>query len=179
MKTKTVIWIIVVTLLVILASGAIYIFVIRDNEMTTEQIDEAIAKFKPVVVVNTYNTELGEDYLGNDVKEYIEIVENHKVPVSIKKDEVKGAGLRIAILVAPDFLGNQIYYFNSFGNLMMYEAESAGVGGSVYYYFSNGKLLDRQNKLHGGVQTEFEDEQDILKRADKVYNTFATADLSK
>lgn len=179
MKTKMVIWTIVVVCLVLLAGAAVYIFCIKDNEMTVSQIDDSVSKFKPVVVVNTYNTELGEEYLGETVKGYTELVESHKVPVSVKKDEVKGVGLRIAILVAPDFLGNQIYYFNNFGALMMYEAESAGVGGSVYYYFSNGKLLDKQNKLHGGVQTEFEDEQDILKRADKVYDTFATADLSK
>ena len=179
MKTKMIVWIIVVIFLAILAGGAVYIFLIKDNNMTTEQINEAVSKFKPVVVVNTYNTELGEEYLGNDAKEYTKLVESHKVPVSIKKDEVKGVGLRIAILVAPDFLGNQIYYFNNYGSLMMYESESAGVGGSVYYYFSNGKLLDKQNKLQGEIETKFEDEQDILKRADKVYDTFAAADLSK
>ncbi len=179
MKAKLRIWMIVVVLLGILALAAVYIFIVKDKSMTKEDIDSAVNKFDVLDIQDSYVSSLSAEFLEPGAEEYIEVTGEMTIPVNISKEEVNGAGLRIAIMPAPDFLNNQIYYFNKYGLLMMYESVSLGVGGSIKYYFSNGELIEEENGLQAEVQVKYENEKDILDRADVIYEAFATKVLSK
>lgn len=179
MKTKLKIWGIVVLVLIVLAVSAVYIFAFKDKAMTVHEIDNEVAKFEEIQIENAYTTNLSAEYLKSGAKEYMDIIGESTVAVNVLKDEIKTVGLRLAVMPVADVLDNEIYYFNKYGMLMMYQVDLLGVGGSVKYYFSNGKLIEIKNELEVGVDVQFEDEKDILDRADVVYNTFATKVLSK
>lgn len=179
MKVKLKIWMLVVILLGILAISAIYIFIVKDKSMTVKDIDGAVSLFDTLDIKGSYETSVDVKYLEPGAEEYIKVTGEMTVPVNISKDEVNGAGVRIAIMPAPDFLNNQIYYFNKYGALMMYESDFIGVGGSVKYYFSNGKLIEKESNLQAELHVEFENEKDILERSDIIYETFVTKVSSK
>lgn len=179
MKIKLKIWMFVIVLLGILAVTAVYIFIVKDKSMTVQDIDGAVKQFGVLDIQNSYVASLSAEFLEPGAEKYIEVTGETTIPVNISKEEVNGAGLRIAIMPAPDFLNNQIYYFNKYGLLMMYESESMGVGGSIKYYFSNGKLIQKENNLQADLQAKFESEKNILDRADVIYEAFATKILSK
>lgn len=179
MKTKLKIWKVIVLVLCILALFAIYIFVVKDKAMTAHEIDSEVAKFEKVQLENAYTKNLSAEYLKNGAKEYMEIIGENTVAVNVLKDEIKTVGLRIAVMPVADVLDNEIYYFNKYGALMMYQVDLLGVGGSVKYYFSNGKLIEIKKEIEAEVDVQFENEKDIIDRADVVYNTFATKVLSK
>lgn len=179
MKTKLRIWMIVVVLLCILAVAAVYIFIVKDKSMTKEDIVSSVKQFDVLDIQNSFEKSLSAEFLEPGSEEYMELAGEMTVPVNISKEEVNGAGLRIAIMPVPDFLNNQIYYFNKYGLLMMYESVSMGVGGSIKYYFSNGELIEEENNLEAEIEVKFESEKDILDRADVIYEAFATKVLSK
>lgn len=172
MKKKLRIWSVVVIVLAILAISAIYIFVIKDKSMTVEDIDNAVMQFEKIDLNNAKSKSIGAEYLQSNVKEYLSVTGESTVTVNLLKDEIKTVGLRLAVMPVADVLDNEIYYFNKYGTLMLYEVDSLGVGGSVLYYFSNGKLIARENNLQETIEVEFENEQDILDRAQKVYELF-------
>lgn len=179
MKIKLKIWMFVIVLLGILAVAAVYIFIVKDKSMTKEDIDGAVKQFGVLDIQNSFAKSLSAEFLEPGAEEYMELAGETTIPVNISKEEVNGAGLRIAIMPASDFLNNQIYYFNKYGLLMMYESASLGVGGSIKYYFSNGELIEEENNLQAEVQVKYENEKDILDRADVIYEAFATKVLSK
>lgn len=179
MKIKLKIWMFVIALLGILAVAAVCIFIVKDKSMTVQDIDGAVKQFGVLDVQNSYVASLDSKYLEPGAEDYIEVTGETTISVNISKEEVNGAGLRVAIIPAPDFLNNQIYYFNKYGSLMMYESESMGVGGSIKYYFSNRELIKEENNLEAEIEVKFESEKDILRRADNIYDSFATKILSK
>lgn len=172
MKNKLRIWSVVLIALIVLALFAIYIFVVKDKTMTTHEIDSEVAKFEKIDLNNAKSKSIGAEYLQSGVQEYLNVTGESTVAVYLLKDEIKTVGLRLAVMPVADVLNNEIYYFNKYGTLMLYESQSVGVGGSVKYYFSNGKLIAKENNLQETIEVEFENEQDILDRAQKVYNLF-------
>lgn len=179
MKNKLRVWTVVALVLVVLAIAAVYIFAVKDKTMTAHEIDSEVAKFEEVQLENAYTTNLSEEYLKSGAKEYMEIIGESTVTVNVLKDEIKAVGLRLAVMPVPDVIDNEIYYFNKYGTLMLYEVDSLGVGGCVKYYFSNGELIEIKNELEAEVDVQFEDESSILDRADIVYGAFVTKVLSK
>lgn len=172
MKKSLKVWMIVLIILAILAVSAIYIFAIKDKSMTVYEIDRAVEQFENISLDKAKLQNVSTEYLEKGAEEYLDITGESTVQVYVLKDEIKTVGLRIAVMPVADVLNNEIYYFNKYGTLMLYESQSVGVGGSVKYYFSNDKLIAKENNLQEIIEVEFEAEQDILDRADEVYKLF-------
>lgn len=172
MKKSLKVWMIVLIILAILAVSAIYIFAIKDKSMIVYEIDKAVKQFENISLDKAKLQNVSAEYLEKGAEEYLDITGESTVQVYVLKDEIKTVGLRIAVMPVADVLNNEIYYFNKYGTLMLYESQSVGVGGSVKYYFSNGKLIAKENNLQEIIEVDFENEQDILDRADKVYELF-------
>ena len=113
---------------------------------------------------------LTEDIYGKEVTEFKESLEIEEVFGSIMTDEESF----VTIIPMPDFLDNQSYYFED-GKLVAYKKDFMGIGGSVTYYFKDDKIVFiDETKIEEEMIFTSEDAEDILERANNVYEIFLT-----
>lgn len=116
----------------------------------------------------TFDIILTEDIYGKEVTEFKESLEIEEVFGSIMTDEENF----VTIIPMPDFLDNQSYYFQD-EKLVAYRKDFMGIGGSVTYYFKDDKIVFiDETKIEEEMVFASEKEEDILERANNVYERF-------
>ena len=96
--------------------------------------------------------------------------------------KLKGLGVTVnttenAVRIIPDsdFVETEIYVFDEEGHLILYESVSTTVGGSMKYYFENDELIDTVISYEEEVEVKEEKAEDIIARANLVYEKFLKA----
>ncbi|MBR4111285.1 MAG: hypothetical protein IKK43_06350 [Clostridia bacterium] len=135
------------------------------------RINEFVDTFKELEKIEMYDTYIDSVILGERAEEFSKFILVDEMFVNIQKMENKGA-LYITIIPMLDFLDNQMFFFDSNGDLKLYVSISNTVGGNIEYYFSNGKLIHTINNMDSYVMPEFEKSNNILRRANKLYNLY-------
>ena len=100
-------------------------------------------------------------------EEYFDILQDDKVGVSSII-----AGTSVQIIPNPDFLDTQVFHYDMQGNLVMYVLISNTVGGQIKYYFNNGEIVKISNEMEENINVELINKDDILKRANLVYDRY-------
>ncbi len=115
----------------------------------------------------------GKGILDRSVDEYLDFFEQPEMYVQMYKVSNKNGECKIIVVPAPDFLDNQIFYFDANGRLLIYVSESNGVGGTVEYYFNNDNLLKEENKLEETIENfKFEDSVEVIEKAKRIYKRY-------
>ena len=150
--------------------------VVNDNSNDVELIEkeETNVSENQDVIVNFEQTQvltmnMGTNLLGSSVEEFLTAFEISETPVLFQKIR-NNDGVKITIIPMSDFLDNQEFEYDVNGNLISYTTISNTVGGNVKYFFSNNILSNTVNNMEEGIVPIFEDQNEILARASKLYN---------
>ena len=151
----------------------------KDNEQLktkaelVSEIDATRAELDALSLPDPMDDVIGKGVLDKDVDDFLESFEQEEVYVQVYKVSNSKGDIKIIVVPAPDFLNNQVFYFDKDGKLLSYVSESNGVGGTVEYYFNNDNLLKEENKIDEKIEGfEFEDSTDILAKAKRVYEKY-------
>lgn len=151
----------------------------KDNEQLktkaelVSEIDATRVELDALSLPDPMDDVIGKGILDKDVDDFLESFEQEEVYVQVYKVSNSKGDIKIIIVPAPDFLNNQVFYFDKDGKLLSYVSESNGVGGTVEYYFNNDNLLKEENKIDEKIEGfEFEDSTDILAKAKRVYERY-------
>lgn len=144
-----------------------------DNSVSIDDIKSKIDD----VIKNNENSEnrkqiddsINEEILGYSAKDYMNYFGNESVPATILLKDSS-----VVVVPAPDFINIQHFHYNDNGNLVAYVLEYSGIGGKITYYFNDGKLIDTITDVEelDNFSIEYEEEQDILIKSEKVYNKY-------
>ncbi len=148
------------------------------EEKLIKEIDELKNNLDALPMSDGLDDLVSEGVLGDEVDEFIKLLDSPEIMVRVYQETKDGVGTKLIIVPAPDFLDNQIFYYDEDENLVMYIAESNGVGGTVDYYFNDDILLKSVNNLEENVETIFEAGEDILERADALYERYIKSNAS-
>lgn len=151
----------------------------KDNEILKNKNEmlEEISSIRKELDEITLPEPTGDTYvkgiLDKNVDEYLDFFEQPEMYVQMYKVRNDNGECKIILVPAPDFIDNQIFYFDSNENLLIYISESNGVGGTVEYYFNNDNLLKAENKLEEKIEDfKFEDTTEIIEKAKRIYKRY-------
>lgn len=138
----------------------------EDKNVNVSQNQDTVVKFEHAQYV-TMN--MGNELLGSSVNDLLVAFENTEIPVIFQK-VVNNDGTKITIIPMSDFANNQEFVYDTNGNLISYTTISNTVGGNVQYIFSDGILIQTINNMEEFVVPVYEEQDEILVRANKLYN---------
>lgn len=127
---------------------------------------DVVVKFEHTQYV-TMN--MGNELLGNSINDLLTAYETTEIPVMFQK-VVNNDGTKIMIIPMSDFVDNQEFVYDINGNLISYTTISNTVGGNVQYIFSDNILTQTINNMEEFVVPIYEEQDEILVRANKLYN---------
>ncbi len=113
--------------------------------------------------------ESGETVSGESSGEDIQIPD--MIPCTIQV-----AGSMVSIIPDDNRLDSFEYHYRGDNKLVAYVRKFAGSNIKATYYFENGELLDREVNSFDTKYNIFEEEKNILQRADDIYNSFLKED---
>lgn len=153
-----------VTLLIAGVIIGIVAFFLNTSEYKIRELDKIVTE---EAYDKVFEDTVGADILGNTAKSFLEFFELNKVYAQIGV-----APGRITIIPMPDSLNQQTYYYNK-GELVLYISTSNTVGGQIWYYFSNGKLIGTK-KTDGlkEIDAALEDVNDVLSKSKNIYEKY-------
>lgn len=138
----------------------------EDKNVNVSQNQDTVVKFEHAQYV-TMN--MGNELLGSSVNDLLVAFENTEIPVIFQK-VVNNDGTKMTIIPMSDFANNQEFVYDTNGNLISYTTISNTVGGNVQYIFSDGILIQTINNMEEFVVPVYEEQDEILVRANKLYN---------
>lgn len=151
----------------------------KDNEQLKtkaeliKEIEQVRTELDALSLPDPTDDVIGKGILDKDVDDYLESFEQDEMYIQIYKVSNSKEDIKIILVPAPDFLNNQVFYFDKDGKLLSYVSESNGVGGTVEYYFDNDNLLKEENKIDEKIEGfEFEDSTEIVAKAKRVYERY-------
>ena len=112
---------------------------------------------------------MGKDLLGNSVEDFLVTFGVEEIPVMFQK-VVNNDGTKITIIPMSDFIDSQEFIYDTDGKLISYRTISNTVGGNVQYIFSDNILTQTINNMEEFVVPVYEEQDEILVRANKLYN---------
>lgn len=130
------------------------------------QNQDVVVKFEHTQYV-TMN--MGNELLGSSVNDLLTAFEATEIPVMFQK-VVNNDGTKITIIPMSDFIDTQEFVYDTNGNLVSYTTISNTVGGNVQYIFSDNILIQTINNMEEFIVPVYEEQDEILVRANKLYN---------
>ncbi|MBO5179670.1 MAG: hypothetical protein J6B87_04925 [Clostridia bacterium] len=130
------------------------------------QNQDTVIKFEHTQCV-TMN--MGIELLGSSINDLLVAFETTEIPVMFQK-VVNNDGTKIVIVPMSDFVDTQEFVYDTEGKLISYTTISNTVGGNVQYIFSDNILTQTINNMEEFVVPVFEEQDEILARATKLYN---------
>lgn len=138
----------------------------KDENIMVPQNQNVIVKFQHT----QYATKnMGKDLLGNSIEDFLMEFETEKIPVTFQKN-VNNEGTKIIIIPMSDFIDSQEFVYDANGNLILYTKISNTVGGNIQYIFSNNVLIKTVNNMEESIVPIYEEQDEILARANRLYN---------
>lgn len=137
----------------------------KENENISKK-EDVVVKFERTQVV-TMN--MGQELLGDSVNDLLVAFETSEIPVMFQK-VVNNDGTKITIIPMSDFIDNQEFIYDINGDLLSYTTTSNTVGGNIQYIFSNNILTQTINNMEEAIIPIYEGQDEILARANKLYN---------
>ena len=114
------------------------------------------------IVLNSYD-DSGEE--GSGEKETVQLPDTIRCTIQI-------AGSMINIVPDDDNLDSIEFHYRGDNKLVAYIRKYAKTSIKATYYFENGELLDKEINSFDQKYSVFESAEDILKRANEIYNAF-------
>lgn len=142
----------------------IVVFFLNTSEFKMKEIDRLVTE---AAYERTYEDSVGADILGETAKPFFNFFGYDEVYAQIGI-----ASGRITIIPMPDSLNQQTYYYDE-GECVLYISSSHTIGGEIWYYFSNGKLIGTK-KTDGlkEIDSPLEEVNDITLKAKKIYDKY-------
>lgn len=150
---------------------------ISGEEATNVKIEKINQKISQVVFTSIdegVHATLEPEYLNQSAKDAMAYFKAKTLGVTICSGEN-------AVMVIPDsdFVENMEYYYDEKGNLLVYRSVSTTVGGSSTYYFDLGENIDLVVAYEEEVSPTLEDSDEILARAQRIYEAFLLSDTTE
>ena len=138
----------------------------EDENVNVSSNQDVVVKFEHT----QYATKnMGKDLLGNSVEDFLVTFGVEEIPVMFQK-VVNNDGTKITIIPMSDFIDSQEFIYDTDGKLISYRTISNTVGGNVQYIFSDNILTQTINNMEEFVVPVYEEQDEILVRANKLYN---------
>lgn len=148
-------------------SGEVIEPIIETKEDIIDRIDSQIISINSGDILNSISDNLSADLLSDSAREFMDYFKVNELSVTVNIRE-----RCVELIPTSDFIENMIYYYDDNGNLILYESVSNTVGGSIKYYFENGKSIDVIWDFEEDIEKQEEYVFAVLGRAQAIYDKF-------
>ena len=138
-----------------------------EMNMLMVRIDEIRKQNNSANIKKNIEDNVGLDIIGEKYRDFFTTFEMQEIFV-----DVQVAGSMVHVIPASDFVDLVQFHFDENGKLLLYVDGLIGVGGEIRYYFSDDNLIATQSQVEEGVVINYEETNDILKRANLVFEKY-------
>lgn len=147
-------------------------------EQAKKELEHIVARLNETHQIEETEAVIGRGILGNNIDEYMNSFGMNEISVVVQKVTAP-EGMSIIIIPATDMLDTQELIYDQNGNLLLYNSISTSIGGAVHYYFSKGVLLEKVSHFDEEIMPTYENESDILLKANNIYSLFGNITIIK